>query len=153
MYISYFSQAFQLVLFSFLLLGVIVAAWNLASRMFSVGHGRRLWQRSTSVFSQTFPACLSANAPSWSGRCFIIPNVHNSGGQAKCVVFLGDLLFLTGTRGAEPATVVVGKLKCFSGLCKCHEHLKASDCSTIQICIGCCLTTALKVVILLCVRG
>ncbi len=63
------------------------------------------------------------------------------------VLFLhADLLFLSGTRGVEPDTVVVGKLRCFSGLCKCHERLKASDCSTIQICIGCCLMAALKVV-------
>ncbi len=122
--------------FSFLLFGVIAAAWNLASRMFSVRHGRRLWRHSTSVVSQTLPACLSANAPSWSGRCFIIPNVHNSGGQAKCVVSPRRICCSwLGHAGAEPDTVVVGKLRCFSGLCKCHECLKASDCLTTQICI------------------
>ncbi len=131
--------------YSFLLFGVISAAWNLASRMFSVRHGLRLWRHSTSVVSQTLPARLSANAPSWSGWCFIIPNVHNSGGQAKCVVSPRRFVVLDwDMRGW--ARVVVGKLRCFSGLCKCHERLKVSDCSTIQICIGCCLTAALKVV-------
>lgn len=41
---------------------------------------------------------------------------------------------------------IVGKLRCFFSLCKCHRRLKASDCSAVQIFFGCCLTVVLKVV-------